>query len=155
MSEDIQDDEVEEEVNPPFELHTEQDSVTGLRSATLKVNTGFPKQYLGTYKFKEWTYGEKINVELDAENVRLIQIRELQAQLADNPDDVKLKGKLESLKVRNVDTYIILQTLTTLRSAPLELETIEQFNALPGRVGTLLSNVAGHIDLAPDEEKKG
>lgn len=144
----------QEETKPPFELSLKTDSATGLRDATLVLHRGFPKKFLGEYKFKEWTYGEKLRVELDAENIRLMKARQLQQQIANTPNDSTLQTKLDKMQLQDPESLIILQTLTTIRQAPTKLETIEEFSALPGRIGTLLTNVAGYLNINPDEEKK-
>ena len=143
-----------DEVKLPYELKFSQDALTGLRSATLIINSGFPKQYLGEYVLKEWNYGEKLKVELEAENIRAIKLMGIQNKLADNPSDSKLKTEKERLEKQDVEALIVLQTLTTIRKSPTKLETIEDYNALPGRLGTLLTNIAGYLNISPDEEKK-
>lgn len=140
-----------EETKPPFELKFGQDAITGLRNATLLINKGFPQQYCGEYLFKEWNYGEKLQVELDAENINTIRQKELQNKLANNPNDENLKDHLAK---QNIPTLILLQTITTIRKSPTKLETIEDFEAIPGRLGTLLANIAGFLNMSPTEEKK-
>lgn len=116
------------DVKPPYELKFSQDGLTGLREATLAIYLGFPDKYLGEYAFKEWNYGEKLNVELEASK--------------------------QSPEKMDVTLLIVLQTLITLRKSPISLKTVEDYKNLPGRLGTLLTNIASFLNLSPSEEKK-
>ncbi len=115
-------------IEPAYILNLSSDPVSGLRNAELTLNRNFPKQYLGTYLFNEWTYGEKLTVEL-----------------AVPPDE---DGK------RDIEKFIVLETTSVLRKAPFEIK-YDIVKALPGRLGTLLSNIATYVDAYTEEEKKG
>ena len=138
---------------PQYRLDLGYDASAGLHTAELIIDNGFPEDLLGEYIFREWTYGEKLSVELEAERVRLNKLSVLQA--VKEPDEETQK-KIEALENRmDTETYVILQTITTVKKSPMKLEGIEQFKALPGRFGTLLVNIASYLNLTPTSEKKG
>jgi len=47
-----------------------------------------------------------------------------------------------------------LQTLITLRESPIKLKTTQDLNSLPGKIGTLLSNIVAYLNVMGDNEKK-
>ena len=113
-----------------LDVKTGYDEPTGLRTVELTIRAGFPEKYIGKYMFREWSYGEKIRVELEVE-------KEFPAK---EPDMI-LKG----------ERMIGKEVKVTLRSSPIPIDDIF---TLPGRLGTILANVTGYVNVTPDEEKK-
>ncbi len=119
-------------VNDSFDLKLGFDEARGLRTAELVMKKGFPEKYLGKYFLREWTYGEKLYAEIEAEKIKAV------------------KGVDE----KDIQPFIALQVLATVRESPVKLGSYEDVCGLPGRVGTLLANICGYLNMAPDEEKK-
>lgn len=116
-------------VKPQFTTELFYDTDTGLRRIELKLLYGFPEKYVGTYKFVEWTYGENIAIEMEC---------------------MKSDGKLD------VGKYVILQCISCMKEAPFKTPlTVDEIKALPGRIGTIYSNISDYVCTTSDAEKKG
>ena len=148
----------------PYKLEYEHDSATGLRTAILTLYNGFPEMYLGKYVMTEWTYGEKVHAEMQCEQFRIDKIVSIKADVEKarkTPNNTTVIKDLEFQLKRldsGVDTesFILVQTMICLKESPLTINgNVDNIKRLPGRLGTMLSNITGYLCLAPDEEKKG
>lgn len=94
------------------------------------------KPFIGEYKIREWTFGEKEDIlELASEqNVG---------------EDGKIKFSIKSSK------YRILQLLTCVRKAPKKV-TEEFIRSMPNSVASLLNSAVEEVnkDFSDEEEKK-
>lgn len=135
-------------------------SVDGFRTASLNVKKGFPEQYIGLYEFKELSYGESIECQIEAESRRTVKVAELTNKLnilekekKYEEECVKLRAQLDELKEFDFKSLNILKTLRTLRKSPIKL-TVESMNTMLGRLGVILDNISHDLNTMPIEEKK-
>ena len=146
--------------NPPYKVEFIDDSLTGLRGVTITFFWGFPDKYLGKWVLNEWTYGEKISVEMEAERLRMNKVNRLQFELEGKrkhpeleDEAAQLENHLRSIQTIDIPTLTGLQILKTIRESPIKL-SLENLNNAPGRLINILANIVAALNTTPDAEKK-